>query len=509
MTDGQHEVIAFLSDPASYCPPVGHVELIETHGAFVFLAGAHAFKIKRAVAYEYMDFSTLAKRQAALARELEINRPNAPGLYLGLVAITRSGSGGLALGGAGPVLEWALQMVRFDEDNLLSRLAERDRLTGDLLRALADEVVGAHARAPVSTGASASRGLNEVIAELERAFGQQARTDMVAWAATARGRLTGLTGLLQARLDRGLVRRCHGDLHLNNIVLWQGKPTLFDAIEFDVGLATIDLLYDLAFLLMDLDVRGQRAGANLVLNRYLWRRNEPLDLDGLLALPLFLALRAAIRAMVGWQRAAQLPEGARAAAEQQASSLAQAAIAYLAPPPPRLIAVGGLSGTGKSTLAAVLAPGIGAAPGALHVRSDLERKSLLGVEETERLPDGAYDAATTAKVYALLIEKARAGLAGSHCVVVDAVFSQPEERAGIGAVATAQSVPFTGLWLTAGREAMLRRVAARTGDASDATPAIVERQIARGAGAIDWTEIDAGGTPGETLKRAKRALAQT
>jgi predicted kinase len=316
------------------------------------------------------------------------------------------------------------------------------------------------------------------------------------------------TAVLNERAATGLVRRCHGDLHLNNIVLWQGRPVLFDAIEFDEGLATIDTLYDLAFLLMDLDRNGQRLAASIVLNRYLWRSSTHLALQGLGALPLFLGLRAGIRAMVTAERAEQ--EGrANAHGRRGARELLDAAIAYLTPNAPQLTAIGGLSGTGKSTLGRALAPDVGPAPGAVHLRSDLERKSLHGVDETTRLRPDAYTKPVNDKVYAILREKARHVLAARHAAIVDAVFARPEERAEIEAVAADLGVPFRGLWLEAPPGKLLDRVGARIGDTSDATPEVVRQQLTGDTGALTagWVSIDAGGSGAATLAKAREVLA--
>jgi predicted kinase len=320
--------------------------------------------------------------------------------------------------------------------------------------------------------------------------------------------LHGAAGVLDERAAAGFVRRCHGDLHLNNIVLWRGRPVLFDAIEFDDSLATIDTLYDLAFLLMDLDQRGQRSAANAVLNRYLWRSGAALDLQGLRALPLFLGLRSAIRAMVTAERAEQERDEAQARDRQAGHRYLGAALGYLEPAAPRLIAVGGLSGTGKSTLARVLAPDIGPAPGAVHLRSDLERKSIFGVGETTPLGSDAYTKTTSEKVYTTLNEKLRHVLAAGHAGVVDAVFARPGERAGIEAVAAGLGVPFQGLWLEAPPDALVGRVAARRGDASDATPDVVRRQLVYRIGDLtpSWTRVDASADAAATLARARVAL---
>ena len=514
----QAEVVAFLSDPASYTPPPERVERMETHGALVFLAGEEAWKIKRAVRFPYMDFSTLARRKAACAREMEINRRLAPELYLGSVPITRRRDGRLELGGAGEPVEWAVRMRRFDQSALLSRMAEAGALSSGIVRELADAVAESHRTAPVAAGADGAPRMERLIAIVGATL---AEVEAVLETAPLRQldermakQMQRAASILDQRAADGSVRRCHGDLHLNNIVLWRGRPTLFDAIEFDEDLATVDTLYDLAFLLMDLDLRGQRDAANAVLNRYLWRSGAELDLRGLEALALFLGLRAAIRAMVTAERAEQR-ERETAARERdtrlrnEALRYRDAALAYLAPAGPRLIAVGGLSGTGKSTLARALAPAAGPAPGAVHLRSDLERKALLGVEEKTRLDPAAYTEVARARVYAVLCEKAARTLAAGHAAVVDAVFIDPGERTQIEAVAAHAGVPFAGLWLEAPAADLVARVEARRGDASDATGKVVHRQLARDIGALSprWTPVDAGGDAAATLEAARALLA--
>jgi predicted kinase len=280
----------------------------------------------------------------------------------------------------------------------------------------------------------------------------------------------------------------------------------FDAIEFDEDLATIDVFYDLAFLLMDLERHHCRPAANLVLNRYVWRTARDLDLPGLALLPVFMAVRAGVRAMVRADRARQLDGTSRAEAVARAQESFQMALDYLEPPPARLVVVGGLSGTGKSTLAARLAPLFGAAPGALHLRSDLERKSLAGVEETTRLPAEAYTADATAKVYEVLANKARRALAAGHSVIVDAVFAGAGEREKLSAVAQTTDVPMTGLWLEAPPDALRSRVATRRGDASDATVDVVERQLGYDLGDVAWVRVDAGLDADRTFDAACQAL---
>ena len=507
----QAEVIAFLADPSTYAG-VETVERFETHGNLVFLAGPDAWKIKRAVCFPYMDFSTLEKRKAACARENEVNRRLAPDVYLGCVGIVRTAGGNLAFGGGGEVVEWAVHMRRFDQSALLSNIASTKGIDPDLARAVADTVLKSHRRAASADYSGGAAQIGQLATKLSSSLTrlQVFDADVVhRFAHAAHGQLSRASAILDERARRGCVRRCHGDLHLGNIVLRGGRPLLFDAIEFDEAIATVDTLYDLAFLLMDLDRNRQRHAANIVLNRYLWRDDDDLSLRGLQALPLFLGCRAGIRAMVTAERAAQEQAGAARHDRESARAYLRAALEYLEPAPPRLVAVGGMSGTGKTTLAAALAPELGSAPGAVHLRSDLERKSLFGVEETVRLPTQSYTPEASAEVYAILLRKARLALAAGHSVIADAVYSTSEDRSAIEALAAELGVPFRGLWLTAALETLVARVDARRNDASDATPDVIRRQLTWQVGAPSsaWTLLDAGGSAEDLHGRAAAALA--
>lgn len=510
------EAFAVLANPASYAgivPDVASVECCETHGARVFLAGNEAWKVKRPVRLAYLDFSTREQRRKAILREYEINAPHAPDIYLGVAAITRTPTGGLEIDGRGEPVEWALRMRRFAEDDVLSNLAAKGPFPPALGTELADAVAAYHAAAVIETRGDSTAGLRAVgesIAQsLAAAPPHAVQASIPAFRHETAAALDHLAPRLGERRRAGHVRRCHGDMHLGNVVLWQGHPVLFDAIEFDEALATIDTLYDLAFLLMDLDFRHQRPAANLIMNRYLWRRDDPADLDGLAALPLFMALRAGVRAMVAGDRAGQVDGEARAAILDQAAGYLRCALAHLAPTRPRLIAIGGLSGSGKSTLGAALAPDIGCPPGALHLRSDLERKAMAGVAPSERLPADAYTPETAHAVYARLMAKARRALMAGHSVVVDAVFAAPAERAAVEALCRDIGVRMNGVWLEAPGETLATRVAARRGDASDATPEVVRRQLGYDIGSIGWQHIDAAAGPQRTLALAKAALSLT
>lgn len=508
MSGGQDEVFDFLASPAAWPGQPSHVDTIDTHGARVFLAGPDVLKVKRAVKLPYLDFSTLSARRHYCEREITLNGAASAGIYRGVVAITKEHDGRLAISGAGEPIEYAVHMARFDQNDLLSQVVARGAFSLQHAEQLADAVYRYHAAAPVAE-ARAERMVSvaeNLVTALERHRSARLTPLIAALAERVTAHLARTEVLRSRRAACGWLRRCHGDLHLNNIVLWQGRPVLFDALEFDEALATTDTLYDLAFLLMDLDRAGARAAANAVMNRYLWRSGTVSDLDGLALMPLFLGLRAAIRALVALDRAATGGMSNDAAAKHAAGTL-NLALSDLAPAPPRLIAVGGLSGTGKTTLARALAPLIGAVPGAFHVRSDLERKTLAGIEPEQRLPADAYNKKTSAAVYARVFERAAAALAAGHAVIADAVFADPAERAGAEEICRRLGVPFQGLWLEGRADALKARVAARIGDASDATPAVVEAQLSYDTGDIAWTRIDAGESADVSLAAARRTLS--
>ncbi|UCH76127.1 MAG: AAA family ATPase [Rhodospirillales bacterium] len=502
----QGPVAAFLADPATH----GGIapERIDTHAAMVFLAGDRAYKLKRAVWFPFLDFSTLEKRHAACDAEVRLNRRTAPELYLGCRAVTRLGDGSLALDGAGEPVEWLVVMRRFDQDLLFDRMAERGALEPRHMVELADEIAAFHAgaeRRPDLGGSAALRWIIEddvaELAALPEAFGTAGIETLRHLSEESLGRQA---PLLDARREAGFVRHCHGDLHLRNIFLWEGRPTLFDCLEFDESLACTDVLYDLAFLLMDLEHRGRRDFANLILNRYLQRTG---DYDGLPAISLFLSCRAAIRAKVEasgatYQRDPTNAEGMRAMAREYL----KLATEFLIPHSPRLLAIGGESGSGKSTVAGLVAPGLGNAPGAMIVRSDVTRKHLAGCPLEDPLAQEAYRREMTERTYAEVARRAKAGLEAGLTVIADAVYADPAERDAIEAVARDAGVPFHGFWLHAPLDLRIARVAGRRSDASDATQEFLMRHPRRERGRMTWSRIDASGSPGSVADSMRTVL---
>lgn len=255
---------------------------------------------------------------------------------------------------------------------------------------------------------------------------------------------------------------------------------------------------------MDLLRHGQSRAANLVLNRYLHLRRAEEDLSGLESFPLFLATRSGVRALVTTDLVHELPASESSKHRGIAYEYFKASIDFLKPTTPQLTCIGGFSGTGKSTLAATLAPSLGSPPGAIHIRSDVERKVLAGVAETKRLPAEDYSVSNSLKVYVAIFGRAERALAAGRAVIVDAVFANESERHAAENLAKRGGVSFRGIWLEANLETLKARVMLRVGDASDATPEIIAAQFAYNLGNVVWTRVDASGSPEEVQARVMR-----
>jgi len=469
----QSEVAAFLRRQCCRDP-------IETHISLVFVGTDTVWKLKKAVQLAFLDFTRIEDRRRFAERELALNTGAAPGLYRDVVPITRQPDGSLALGGPedAPVVDWVVRMARIPADDFLDVVAMQGRLDPKLLDAIGDAVATAH------QGLSRVDGL---VPDMERVANGNARaareaglpTDRIeAWRQSILTAIALRRAWFIERAQAGYVRRAHGDLHLGNLCLWHGEPALFDALEFDEALATIDLGYDLSFLLMDLDRRVGRAAANRVFNRYVARTGDAALVRGL---PVFLSMRAMIRAHVE----------ARSGRSERAEAYLAAALGYLAQTGGIVVAVGGLPGTGKTTLARALAPALGAAPGALVLRSDEIRKRRFGVLPEQRLPPAAYTEEVSKSVFLELAAMAGTAATAGHAVLADGTFMDLEHRRLIEAAASRASCPFHGFWLVAPLSVLEARVERRVGDASDATVDTVRAAAGRDPGPGTWQILDA------------------
>ena len=487
----------------------GDAQVIDTHISRVVIGPERAYKIKKPVAFSYLDFSTREKRAAAAETEIAINRRTAPAIYLGTRRISRAKRGGLELDGDGETIETIVEMRSFDQADLFDQMAQRGALTAELMTRLTEKLVAFHGEAAPDFELGGAEGMARILALDEGALagsGLATPQRVAAFEGALREKLTEIAALLDARRAAGKVRRCHGDLTLRNICLFEGEPTPFDAIEFDERLGTIDVLYDLAFLLMDLTHRGLAGHANLVFNRYLDAADET---DGLSALPFFMAVRASIRAHVTATQAKGATADKAEALRAEAESYFDLAERLIAPREKILVAIGGFSGSGKSTLAAALAPHLGPAPGARILSSDRIRKALHGIAATDRLPPEAYAPAVSERVYARMRAEAARTLSCGGAAIADGVFDRPRLAAAIEQVARDDRAPFAGLWLMATREKMVARIVARRGDPSDATPAVLDMQMEKGEAPDGWTRLDAARERVEILADALKVATRT
>ena len=482
----QSDVAAFLEARAGRPP-------IETHISAVFVGPETAWKLKKAVALPFLDFTKPARRRHFVEHEFALNHSMAPGLYRAVRGIARAADGLHFCPADSPgATEWVLEMEAIPPADFLDEIAAQGGLTPDLCRSLGDLVARLHEAAPIARQNNAVAHMQKLVGDIMASAPRAglAQPSLTLWHTGMQAQLQAHGALLTARAGTGRVRRVHGDLHLGNLCLWHGSPLPFDALEFDEELATIDTGYDLAFLLMDIEQHAGRNAANAVFNRYMARTGD----WGLLPLlPLFLSLRAMVRAYVG---ALQNKPGGGA--------YLQAALAYLQPAPTPVIAIGGLQGTGKSTLARALAPGLGPAPGALVLRSDELRKRQHHAPPETRLPQAAYSPEANAALNAALLQAAAEAAPSGHGLIIDASFITAPLRAEMEQTIRATSRAWLGLWLEAPLPVLTDRLEKRRGDASDAGPEVLRQAAPAETGPINWHRLNA--EEHDTLYNAALAL---
>ena len=518
MSDGiiieatQRPVYNFLSTPmnrsdgstyitTSINPEIDPVEIINTHSAHLFLHKAIVYKIKRSIAYSYLDMTSLASRELLCKRELEINKPVLPNIYLDVVPIIRSADGSLSFDQHGEVVEWVLRMNRFNEHQVLDTMAREGQLTVELTHRLGIALAEFHAKLDTKVVTDGHERIAEVVHELIYEFSvlenPLACHAVSLFSKLALMHLNKNQKLLNSRASDGYIKRCHGDLHLRNVLVQNGTPVPFDALEFNERMATTDILYDLAFMIMDLSHRGLREHENNVLNAYLLH-SDPANTVALALLPLFLGCRAGIRAMTTAQAAAANLQNS-VALSTEASKYLHAATNYMSVKPATLLAVGGLSGTGKSTIAKQLPTHLAASPGAVLLRSDAERKAALGMPEYDVLPTENYTAESANANYQRLSIKAAGALSAGYSVVVDATFLDQRQQRHFEALARSTCSKFIGIWLSAPLEILRNRIVERKSDASDATIGVLEEQFRNDHTAPGWHQIDVNCDAAEAL----------
>ena len=467
-----------LLDAAAYPHAVTEpVRLVETHVSRVFLTGTFAYKLKKPVRLAFLDYSTLEQRRACCNEELRLNRRHAPDMYLGVSPV--AGPAALArVDGSGGAVEYAVKMRQFDRAEELDALVDKGRVDAEPLAALGARIAGFHARAtPVDSASRFGRpdGVQLIalanFAELRRLPEAAARDDALSaienWVVAEHARTC---DLLQSRRDAGRVRECHGDLHCGNVVRWRGELTPFDGIEFDPALRFIDVASDLAFLSMDLSVRGRDDLRHALLQG--WAESLG-DFQALHLLPRFEAYRALVRAKVAALRALQQPSGSEARRQDCATALVYLdwTSARLQRARPSLLLTCGYSGSGKTWLSRALATECHA----LHLRSDIERKRLAGLgflDDSHSPPDaGIYTGEYTRRTYQRLHDCAGDLLRGGENVIVDAAFLKSEERRRMLVLADRLDVRAAILHCVAPEQVLRERVGARSQARSDASEA--------------------------------------
>lgn len=490
-SDMQRAIIAALSHAEAYPHSVDEIQLIETHISWVFLTGQYAYKIKKSVNFGFLDFSTLEKRHQCCAEELRLNRRLAPALYLDVVPIYGPADNA-TLKGAGETIEYAVKMLQFDVGNTFDNLLSSNKLTPEHILETAETLARFHSNTSIADK-DTPFGTVEAIQQPAMENFDQLSTAFLALVKSAAKELSikdqklsndllkslynwttkkheALTPTFNSRKRAGFIRECHGDLHLRNITLWENHVTPFDCIEFNDNLRWIDVISELAFLLMDLDDHQQPVFSRQLLNRYLSLTG---DYDGLELLRYYQVYRAMVRAKVAGLRLGQsedeIPQQLK-----EISNYLRLAESYTKPHTPTLFITHGLSGSGKTYLSKKLSLAVDL----IHLRSDVERKRCFGLEETARTQSdpnaGMYSPEETEKIYKHLLRLSQPILSAGFNVLVDATFLLREHRDLFKTLADELKIPFTILHFEASDITLRQRLQERQDEGTDASEANVQ-----------------------------------
>lgn len=517
LIDDQSALIAALSSPAAYGLKSSQKIMVkETNISNVFLTGRKAYKLKRGVKYPYVDYSTPEKRLAACQKELAICERFAPGLCFGIEEVVSDKKGRLFIRSAcsdknAEVVDYLLAMHEFAEDMLFENMVERGDLDRFEMMDTAEKIFDLHQSAEVIMSRNPVDIIRGRIYEnnaMIRCFVPDIfdAEDVDELENLQLEALEKNRELLLQRQTEGKIRWCHGDLTLRNLAMWNGQVTPFNPIEFYDDLTQIDTLYDFAFLLVEMESKGQRRLASILFNHYL---ALSADWNGIPVLPLFLSCRAAVNAYVFAQRSSEIKD------KHESSLMANRAYEqlviskrFLMRPKPVLVACGGLSGSGKSRIARESAPFIGNPPGAVIVRDDVLRKNMLNAGLEEHLDTAEYTPELENKVFEQLCAECRRVLVAGRPVVADALFHNEDQRRAIEDLAREMNVDFQGLWVDAPLDVRIERVASRKRNPSDVKTADeLRKQLDVNVGEITWDKIDTSGDRMATLTRVRTLLA--
>jgi len=475
----QQSLVLGLENPAVYEHAVTDLRVIETHASWVILTGTYVYKIKKAVNFGFLDYTTLEKRKFSCQEELRLNRRFAPHVYIDVITIAGTFEQP-SLQANGEPIEYAVRMKQFPQSGLLSTLAAQHALTPEHIDTLSALVPAMHAEVSIADKRSeyglpddihhwVMENFDHIRPALHQPQQWQQLDTIEHWCRQA---FDSKRVLLEQRRCDGFVRECHGDLHLGNLAIIEGRITPFDGIEFNPQLRWIDVISEVAFLVMDIHDRGYPRLSCRLLNAYLQHTG---DYSGLALLRYYLVYRALVRAKVAILRQTQ----ARSTLDEQDAwheyaTYMQLASRYIKPPLPLLIITHGVSGSGKSFHATRLAEQLGA----IQIRSDLERKRLhgypAGADTQSGIKAGMYSSVASERTYERLVMLARTVIEAGYPVIIDATFLQFTRREQFRQLSGTLAVPFVLLHFEADRNTLCARIQGRQVAGEDPSEAGVE-----------------------------------
>lgn len=466
----------FYGDRAA--SPTQTIQLIQTHISYVLLTGEFAYKVKKPMNFGFLNYSTLEARKHFSEEELRLNQRGAAEIYLEVLPITQEGDR-YQFGGNGEVVEYAVKMRQFPQETLLTNLFDRGELTEERVKELAQVLATFHSKTFTD---DYIRSFGEV-AQIRQAFdenfeqteqyigGPQTQQQFDETKAYSDRFFAEQGALFQQRVEADRIRECHGDCHLRNICYWNGKLLLFDCIEFNESFRFVDVMFDVAYIVMDLEARNRSDLSNLFLNTYAELTG---DWEGLQVLPIYVSRQTYVRAKVTsfLLNDPGVPEAEKKAASETAALYYRMAWEYSQARQGQLMIMSGLSGSGKSTTAQQIAR----QTGAIQIRSDAVRKHLGGVPLYERGGDDLYTPEMTAKTYGKLLDLGLKLAQQGYQVILDAKYDRQALRKAVIEQASAQQIPLKIVHCDAPIEVLRDRLQQRTGDIADATVDILSQQ---------------------------------
>ena len=472
-------LIQQMLQPGFYPHPVTEpIQLLQTHISYVLLTGDYVYKLKKPMNFGFLDFSTLERRQHFCHEEMRLNQRGAAELYLEVLPVTQS-SGKFTLGNGGEVVEYVLKMRQFPQENLFITMFEQGKLTEAHMEELGRVTAKYHEKAETSDYIRTFGEVPQVRASIDENYQQtekyigdpQTQAQFEETKQYTDSFFAKREELFLSRIQNNWIRECHGDLHLRNICLWQDKILLFDCIEFNEAFRFVDVMYDAAFTVMDLEARGRQDFGNAFLNTYV---EQTGDWEGLQVLPLYLSRQAYVRAKVTSFLLDDpgIPTSEKEAASATAAQYYKLAWEYTQPRLGKLILMSGLSGSGKSTVARFMARHLGA----IHIRSDAVRKHLGGVPLEQQGGAELYSTEMSQKTYSRLLELGILLAAQGFPVILDAKYDRQQLRLEAIAQAQTHQLPLQILHCTAPLEMLSDRLSSRTDDVSDATSDLLAAQ---------------------------------